>query len=229
MEARSAAEGLGRGVPSWLLGVAPLLLIAAAIAVFAALGGPGLGDRNGVPVEKLAVERTVLRPGVIEVTVRNDGPDAVTIAQAQVNDAFVAFTGPGGPIGHLRSAKLTLQQPWLEGESYDVALLTSTGATVTHTIDAAAETPDADLSFFALMALLGLYVGVIPVLLGMLWLPWMRRIPAAWLRGLMALTIGLLMFLVIDATLEGLDLAGQGSQAFGGTALVFIEIGRAHV
>jgi zinc transporter ZupT len=72
------------------------------------------------------------------------------------------------------------------------------------------------------MALLGLYVGVIPVALGMLWLPWVRRIPPSWLRAIMALTVGLLAFLGIDATLEGLELAGEGSQAFGGTALVFV-------
>jgi zinc transporter ZupT len=72
------------------------------------------------------------------------------------------------------------------------------------------------------MALLGIYVGVIPVALGMLWLPWIRRIPPGWLRGIMALTVGLLAVLAIDATLEGLELAGEGSQAFGGTALVFV-------
>ena len=66
------------------------------------------------------------------------------------------------------------------------------------------------------MALLGIYVGVIPVALGMLWLPWIRRIPPAWLRAVMALTVGLLAFLAIDATLEGFELAGEGSQAFGG-------------
>jgi zinc transporter, ZIP family len=63
---------------------------------------------------------------------------------------------------------------------------------------------------------------VIPIALGMLWLPWVRRIPAGWLRGVMALTVGLLAFLAIDATLEGLELAGEGSQAFGGAALVLI-------
>jgi ZIP family zinc transporter len=72
------------------------------------------------------------------------------------------------------------------------------------------------------MALLGIYVGVIPIALGMLWLPWVRRIPPGWLRAVMALTIGLLAFLAIDATLEGLELAGEGSQAFGGAALVFL-------
>ena len=221
MQGRAAASrDAFAGVPRWLLGLVPLALVAAAVAAFALTGGPGLGERAGPPVEALAVERTVLKPGVIELTVRNDGPDAVTIAQAQVNDAFVAFSGAEGPIGRLGTATVRLRQPWIEGESYDVALVTSTGGTIDHAIPVAVETPDADLSFFALMALLGVYVGVIPVALGMLWLPWMRRIPPAWLRVLMAVTVGLLAFLAVDATLEGVELTGEGSQAFGGAALV---------
>jgi zinc transporter, ZIP family len=211
-----------RRLPAWLLGLAPLLLIAVAIAAFAVLGGPGLGERHGPPAEELAVEKTVLKPGTIALTVRNDGPDAVSIAQAQVNDAFVQFSGAEEPIGRLRSATVTLQQPWVEGEAYEVALVTSAGGTIAHDIPVAVETPANDLSFFGLMALLGVYVGVIPIALGMLWLPWIRSIPDAWLRAVMALTIGLLGFLAIDATLEGLELSGEGSQAFGGAALVFL-------
>jgi zinc transporter, ZIP family len=227
MEARSATEHELRpdrtaALPAWVLGLVPLLLIIAAVGAFAALGGPGLGDRRGPPAEELAVEKTVLRPGTIELTVRNDGPDAVAVAQALVNDAFVQFSGAEDPIGRLESAKVTLQQPWIEGEAYEVALLTSSGGTIAHEIPVAVETPSADLSFFGLMALLGIYVGVIPVALGMLWLPWVRRIPPDWLRAVMALTVGLLAFLAIDATLEGFELAGEGSQAFGGAALVLI-------
>jgi zinc transporter, ZIP family len=224
MESRAATDRdlPGDSLPAWLLGLVPLLLIVAAIGIFAALDGPGLGERRGPPAEEVAVEKTVLRPGTIELTVRNDGPDAVSIAQAQVNDAFVQFSGADDPIGRLETATLRLQQPWVEGEAYEVALLTSSGGTIAHEIPVAVETPDADLSFFGLMALLGIYVGVIPIALGMLWLPWIRRIPPRWLRAVMALTIGLLAFLAIDATLEGFELAGEGSQAFGGAALVLL-------
>ena len=208
--------------PVWLLGLVPLALIVLAVGLFAALGAPGLGDRRGPPAEELAVERTVLEPGVIELTVRNDGPDEVSIAQAVVNDAFVQFSGAEEPIERLRTATIRLQQPWIEGEAYEVALLTSTGGTIAHEIPVAVETPATGPSFFGLLALLGIYVGVIPVALGMLWLPWMRGIPPGWLRVVMALTIGLLAFLAVDATLEGIELAGEGSQAFGGPALVLI-------
>ena len=222
MEAAAVDRARFAGIPAWVLGLAPLLLIAAAAAAFAALGAPGLGERRGPPIEELAVERTVLEPGRIQLTVRNDGPDEVSIAQVVVNDAFVPFEAPNGPIGRLESATVTAQEAWLEGQAYEVAIVTSTGATVAHEIPVAVETPDADLGFFGLLALLGIYVGVIPVALGMLWLPWVRRIPPGWMRGVMALTVGLLAFLAVDATLEGVELAGEGPQAFGGAGLVAI-------
>jgi zinc transporter, ZIP family len=222
MEGRAATvEEVRPGrFPAWLLGLIPLLLIMAAVGAFALLDGPGLGERRGPPVEELAIERTVLEPGVIELTVRNDGPDDVTIAQAIVNDAFAQFSGAEQPVGRLETATVRVQQPWIEGEAYEVVLLTSSGGTIAHEIPVAVATPENDLSFFGLMALLGIYVGVIPVALGMLWLPWVRRIPPEWLRVVMAITIGLLAFLAIDATLEGFELAGEGSQAFGGALLV---------
>jgi ZIP family zinc transporter len=224
MEGRAATvqELRSSRVPAWLLGLLPLLLIMVAVGAFVLLDGPGLGERRGPPAEELAVERTKLTPGVIELTVRNDGPDAVHVAQAVVNDAFAQFSGADGPIGRLESATVRIQQPWIEGEAYEVALITSSGGTIVHEIPVAVATPANDLSFFGLMALLGVYVGVIPVALGMLWLPWVRRIPPGWVRLVMALTVGLLAFLAIDATLEGFELAGEGSQAFGGAALVLI-------
>jgi zinc transporter ZupT len=214
--------------PAWLLGLAPLALLAVAIAAIAALGAPGLGERNGVPVEELAVERTTMRPGEIALTVRNDGPDPVAVEQVSVNDAYFPFSG-GGEIGRLASRTLTVSYPWVEGEAYEIFLLTSTGATIEATIDAAAETPAVDAGFIGLMALLGIYVGVIPVAIGMLWLPLVRRAGPALVRGLLAFTVGLLAFLGADALLEGLEIAGTGPQAFGGAALVLLGAAGAYL
>ena len=225
MEAQAAGERAGRfgdRVPTWLLGLVPVALIAAAAALFAALGAPGLDERTGPPVEELAVERTVLRPGEIELTVRNEGPDSVLVEQVAISDSFVAFDATDSEVGRLESSTLTIPYPWIEGEAYDIFLLTSTGATIEHEIPAAAETPQADVSFFALMALLGLYVGVIPVAMGMLWLPFVRSVGDRWIKVLLAFTVGLLVFLGIDATLEGLEIGADGPQAFGGAGLVLV-------
>ncbi|MDX6597573.1 MAG: zinc transporter, family [Gaiellales bacterium] len=206
----------------WLLGLVPLALMAAIVTAFAVLGAPGLGDRRGPPVEDLVVDKIALHPGLIDITVRNDGPDAVGVRQVIVNDGYAHFTSTYDRIGRLAADTLKVEYPWIEGEAYEITLLTSTGGTIAAAIPIAVESPDAGASFYGLMALLGTYVGVVPVLLGMLWLPLLRRSSASVIRVLMAFTIGLLLFLVVDALLEGTDVAGQGSQAFGGSLLVYL-------
>jgi zinc transporter, ZIP family len=216
-----AATATVRRRPAWLVGLAPVVVLALAIGLFVALDAPGL-DRIGVPQEELTVERTVLNPGEIELHVRNDGADPVQVKQVIVNDAFTDFTQAKEEIGRLGGSELKVQYPWVEGENYELMLLTSTGATIDHSIEAAVETPEADLGFYGLMALIGFYVGVIPVAIGMLWLPWVRSVDARWMRFLLAFTVGLLGFLAIDALLEGTELAGEGPAALGGAALVWL-------
>ena len=226
MEAGTRVErrgGVGAGLPAWALGLIPLALIAAAIGAFALLGGPGLGDRTGPPVEEVSVERTVLHPGEIELTLRNDGPDPVEVAQVAVNDAYAPFAAEGGrEIGRLGSTTLRITYPWIEGEAYEIFVLTASGGTIAAEIPVAAETPEADTGFYGLMALLGIYVGIIPVALGMLWLPFLRRLGHRWMGALIAFTVGLLAFLGIDAALEGLEIAAEAPAAFGGSGLVFV-------
>ena len=219
MEAAAATRTRWR--PAWLAGLVPLVVLAAAIGLFVALDAPGL-DRIGVPEEELTVERTVLNPGEIELHLRNDGADPVRVEQAIVNDGFASFSQTDEEVGRLAASEVTVEYPWIEGQAYEVLLLTSTGGTIDHAIDVAVETPDADLGFYGLMALIGIYVGVIPVAIGMLWLPWVRTVDARWMRFLLAFTVGLLAFLGIDALLEGTELAGTGPEALGGAALVWL-------
>jgi ZIP family zinc transporter len=230
MEARTESAPEIARAPTWALIAAPLALIALAIGLFAVLGGPGLDERRGPPVEELAVERTVLRPGEIQLSVRNTGPDAVQVAQVAVNDAYVAFEAePDGDVGRLGEQKLTLEYPWVEGGAYTISMLTSTGATIEHAIDVAVETPDTGIGFYGLMTLLGTYVGVIPVILGMLFMPALRRVSEDWVRLFMAVTVGLLGFLVIDGALEGLEIGDAASGAFGGAELLFLGAALAYL
>jgi len=228
MEARSATAPRSARRPAWLAGLIPLAILAVAIGLFVALDAPGL-DRIGVPQEELTVERTVLEPGSIQLQVRNDGADPVEVRQVIINDGFADFSQTNERLGRLAGGEIDVQYPWVEGQAYEIALLTATGATIDHTIEAAVETPDADLGFYGLMALIGLYVGVIPVAIGMLWLPWLRGVDARWMRFLLAFTIGLLAFLGIDALLEGTELAGTGPESFGGAALVWLGAAGAYL
>jgi len=217
-----APSGRLERLPAWALAIVPLVLIAGALGAFAVFGGSTLGERVGPPAEELAVERTVLRPGEIDLTVRNTGPDPVQVEQVFVNDAYVDYTTGKEEVGRLSTQQLELDYPWQEATPYIITMVTATGATIEHEIAAAVETPSAGGGFFGLMALIGVYIGILPVVLGMLFLPLLRRLDARWIRMAMAATIGLLGFLAIDGSLEGSDIAASGSGAFGGIELVAI-------
>lgn len=201
-------------------GLVALLVLAAAMVALASLGSRALPHRTGPAVEELTVERTVLAPDTITLTMRNSRPDPVTVAQVFVNDSYVDFSGGDAPIGRLASETLRLSYPWQTGRPYHVSLLTSTGAVIGYDIGAAAPTPATDSRLIGLMAVLGGYVGLIPVLLGLLFLPVLRRAGARVTRVLLAVTAGLLAFLAVDAVVEGLDLAQRTGGAFGGPLLV---------
>lgn len=217
------AEPNGRleRVPTGVLVAVVVALITAVLGGLAALGGATLPQRTGPPIGRVVVERTDFGPAAMTIRLRNTGPDPVTIGQVVVNDGFVDFAGDRGPIPRLQSTSLRIQFPWVEGQPYTIALLTSTGLVIEHQVVAAA-TPTADAALWGLMALLGLYVGVVPVLLGMLVLPVLRRVGARAVRAAMAVTVGLLLFLAADAALEAVDLAASAGGAFGGPLVVVL-------
>ena len=90
----------------WLFGLAPVVLAAAFVALFLSGGVPGVWRPVLPPIEKLAFERVVLQPDRIQLSVVNDGPDPVQIAQVMVNGAYWTFSAqPSGPIGRLEQAQ----------------------------------------------------------------------------------------------------------------------------
>jgi zinc transporter ZupT len=211
-------------MPRTALTAVIVAIVAVGVATLAALAGTVLPSRTGPPVEQLTVERTVLSPSGIELTVRNTGPDPVTIAQVSVNDSFVGATGGEQPVERLGSTTLHLDYPWQEGQPYAVSLLTSTGAVIEHEIPVAVMTPEVTGTSLARLAALGAMIGIAPVLLGMSCLPLLRRVSATTSRALIAFTVGLLAFLAVDATLEGLELAAKGGAAFGGPVLFVLGV-----
>ncbi len=206
----------------WLLGLIPLALIIATLVALLTVGGNTLPERLGPPIEEVAVERTELRPGEIDLTVRNTGPDTMSIAQIFVNDAYVDYTTTGNELRPKRAHTFTLDYPWQQDYPYLVTFVSATGVTIEHEIAAAVETPRAGWSFYGLMILLGVYVGVIPVLLGMLFLPFLAQIGGHWVRFFLAITVGLLGFLAMDAYIEGSEIGEASGGAFGGVELLFL-------
>src|SRR5688500_5440792 len=152
---------------------------------------------NAPPVERLTFQRVTLEPGAIVATVLNDGPDDITIAQVQVDDAFWTFRPDRGQsLRHLGRTTLTIPYPWVEGDAHVVRVLTSTGTPFEHEIPVAVATPTANSRFLGVFTLIGLYVGVLPVAIGLLWFPVLSRLSSRGMDFLLALTVGLLLFVL---------------------------------
>ncbi len=199
----------------------PLVLLAVLVAVILQTR-PGDALRGGAvpPVERLAIERARLSPGQIVLPVLNDGPDPVTIAQVIVDDAYWAFEASDGTVlKHLGTTTLKIPYPWVEGEAHLVKLVTSTGTTFEHEIAVAVASPEPGVRYFLTFALIGLYVGVIPVALGLLWFPIASRVGPTGLDVLLAVTLGLLAFLLVDTVGEGLESVAELPSSFQGLAL----------
>jgi zinc transporter, ZIP family len=205
----------------WMLAVLPLVLLGLLILMIVRLGPTGLVRDEGVPpVERLVIDRPVLGPEGIQLSVMNDGPDPVTIAQVTVDDAYWAFTASDGQtLSHLRRTKLAIPYPWVTGEAHLIKIITSTGTTFEHEIPVAVNTPRAEPRQLLAFTLIGLYVGVIPVALGLMWFPLVARLGAKGLDVLLAITVGLLLFLLVDASHEGLEAAAGLPGSYQGTAL----------
>ncbi|HEX2294972.1 MAG TPA: ZIP family metal transporter [Actinomycetota bacterium] len=200
---------------------APLALAAAMVALLVWLDPIG-SLREVPPVEEIAVERTVLNEGEVVLDLRNDGPDPVTIAQVLVDDAYWAFDVGDPTLGRLESTTLSIPYPWDEGLPLHISLVTSTGARVDHEIEVAALTPESDSGTLGVYALLGLYMGVLPVAIGLFWFPSLRRASQRAIGFFLAFTVGLLAFLLVDTIGEGLELAGETGAALDGAGLFAI-------
>jgi zinc transporter ZupT len=208
-----------------LLGLGPVVLLALFVVLFLAFGPLGVFKAAFPPVEELTIDRVTLRPGEMVVAVTNGGPGPVTIAQVMVDDAYWHHTMvPDRTIPRLGRATVTIPYPWIEGEPHAIKLLTSTGVTIAHDVAVAVETPLPDARYLMTFTMIGIYVGVVPIALGLLWFPFLRRISRRSLGFFLSLTGGLLVFLGLDTLAEALDVRGQVPGAFQGTGLITLGL-----
>ena len=205
----------------WLLAVLPLVLLGGALWLFVEFAPLHSLVGDLPPIEDLTIERAELRDDGMVLHVINGGPDPVTIAQVQVDEAYWPFTMDSQTLSRLSRAEVQIPYPWVEGELHEVRLVTSTGVTFDHTIEVATMTPQADAYHWFIFALIGFFVGVVPVGLGLMWFPLLKQLGASGLRFILALTIGLLVFLLIDTVLEGVEVAATTPEVFHAIPLVF--------
>ncbi len=200
----------------------PIILLAGVIVLFLSTGG-GLRLKSAAPVENLEVERYILRHGSIELQVRNTGPGKLTIAQIIINNAVMPFEiQPDPNLARLGRATIIINYPWSSGEAYTVAIFSSNGIAFNLDIPVAFETPQPSNATFLGFTLIGLYVGVIPIFLGIFWFPALRQFGRRAMTFLMAATAGLLVFLGLDTISEALEKAGDIPSAFQGIGLIGI-------
>jgi zinc transporter, ZIP family len=210
--------------PAWvLLGLLPLLGLGVLLASILS-NGVGVGRSDAPPVEDLTVGRVTL-PTEHEfvVHVQNGGPNPVTLEQVVVNDALWDFRAqPDNRVPRLGSAEVVIPYTWVEGEAYEIVLISETGTTFDAEVPVAVLTPGFSEETFSGYALIGFYVGVVPVTLGLLWYPFLRRLGTAGMNFVLALTVGLLIFLALDTLLEGVEIAGELPVAFSGVPMVIL-------
>jgi ZIP family zinc transporter len=225
MEARALA-GQG-GIRFRLLALVPIVLLVGAVSLFAASGSSltELIGQNPPQPDEFDIRRVEFHEGEIRIKVRNPQRDELTIALVTVDDAIVPFELDGPrTLDRLRSSEIVVAHDWVEDEPIAVGVTSSTGIQTTKEIPAAVETPEADARSFAGYALIGTLVGIVPVALGLLWLPSLRRAAPQWLAAFMALTAGLLSFLAVEALSEALELQAALPSALGGAGLVLLGV-----
>ena len=225
MEAGTASARAWLGWRLWAL--VPVLVLAVVVGAVSMSGSwfADLIGRNPPPADEFDIRRVEFEPGEIRILVRNPQPDDLTIANVNVDDAIVPFTIDGPTtLGRLRSSTIVVPYDWVEDDPISVGVTSSTGIQTVNEIPAAVATPVPTLDSFLGYALIGALVGVVPVALGLLWLPALRHASPAWLSAFMAFTAGLLTFLGVEALAEAFDQQAVLPAALGGAGLILVGV-----
>jgi ZIP family zinc transporter len=230
----SASAPAERRLPGpWRLwALVPLLLLAGVVVLFASTGTSllDLVGRAPPPLDQFNVRRVEFKPGEIRIRVTNPQRPKLTIASVTVDDAIVPYRldGPAA-LGRLRSSTIIVPFQWVEDDPYTVGVTSSSGIQTTFDVPAAVETRGPSPRGFLGYSIIGFLVGVVPVALGLGWLPSLRRADARWVAAFMALTAGLLTFLAFDAFAEALGLQAQLPGGFQGTGLILLGIAASYL
>jgi len=217
MEVNDKKQSKGKLIAS---GIIPFVfLVVLVVYIF----GPGSDVLDlGVPLPEITIEKIDFVDSEIQVTVRNTGPIPVEIAMADINDRIQpAAVEPDGFLERYETALVRIPFAWNEAEPYRIGLTIEDGTRFEKEVEAAAPALQPSLELVGFFALIGTYVGIIPVMIGLLWLPFIKRISKQKYHFFLALTVGLLLFLAIDSIEEALDVSEENlAGSFNGVLLV---------
>jgi len=222
-----------RRLGDWRLwALVPIVLLVGAVSLFTASGESvtGLLGQSAPQPDEFEIRRVEFHPGEIRIRVTNPQQDDLTIASVAVDDAIVPYRVDGNAtLSRLRSSTVVVPYDWVQDEPISVGVTSSTGIETTEEIAAAVPTPGVTARAFLGYAIIGALVGILPVALGLLWLPSLRRAAPSWLAAFMALTAGLLTFLALEALAEALELQGALPGALGGPGLVLLGVAASYL
>jgi zinc transporter ZupT len=207
------------------LAILPLVVLSAMIYFLTSPFGQDL-ITGGTPLPEITIEKIEFHENQIVAYIRNTGPETVTISQADINDRIhSAAIEPSQTLPRLGDAKVIIPFFWNAAEPYEVGITTSDGTRFSNTVEAAAPAPVPNINQVSIFAVLGIFVGVIPVLIGLAWYPFMRKITRNQYNFFLSLTAGLLIFLGIEAFLEGNEIAATSlAPVFNGQMLIPVVI-----
>jgi zinc transporter ZupT len=200
-------------------GLIPIVILGLMIAYIFGPGASFLGF--GVTVPDVSIEKIEFLDSQIKVTIRNTGQFDVEVVQADVNDRIQpAAIEPDRFLNRFEAANVIIPFEWNEAEPYEVGITTSDGTRFSK-LSIAVHAPEPNLDLVSYFAVIGTYVGVIPVLIGLLWFPFIAKMSKNKYKFFLALTAGLLLFLGIDAIKEGLEISTTSlAGSFNGQLLV---------
>ena len=185
--------------------------------------GPGMSMLNiGIPLPEITIEKIEFQNDKIVAFIRNTGPEGVEVAQADINDRMIpAAIEPSKTLSRLAEAKVIVPFSWIAGVPYEVGITSSDGTRFSKSVEAAALAPTPNIQQASYFAIIGIYVGVIPVLIGLLWFPFIKRLGMNKYKFFLSLTAGLLVFLGIDALIESNGIVAENiAGAFNGQVLI---------
>lgn len=215
----------GKKISSIILAVLPLVILAGMIYFLSSPYGQNLIGTS-ILLPQVTIEKIEFHENQIQAFIRNTGPEQVIISQADINDRIQsAAIEPSQVLPRFADAKVIIPFFWNPAEPYEVGITTSDGTRFSKTIEAAAPAPIPNINQISVFALIGVFVGVIPVLIGLAWYPFMRKITRNQYNFFLSLTAGLLVFLGIEALFESNEIAVTNlAPTFNGQMLIPVVI-----
>jgi len=201
-------------------GIIPFVFV---ILMMVYIFGPGADLLDfGIPLPEITIEKIDFVDSEIQATIRNTGPIPVEVVMADVNDRIQpAAVEPDRFLERFETTLVRIPFEWNEAEPYIVGITIEDGTRFEKEIDAAAPALELSLDLAIFFAIIGTYVGIIPVMIGLLWLPFIKKISKQKFHFFLALTAGLLLFLAIDSIEEAIEVSDENlAGSFNGSLLV---------